>query len=63
MMHFGHVVGTDKVDSLVFGGEPFAASTVDLHVRSVYVGKQIVGQVGAVVARHLHLLEDGFIAW
>ena len=59
MGYLGHAVGTDEIDAVAVGAHPLASAAVDDDARDVDAIEQIVGIVGAVVAGHLDLLENG----
>ena len=60
MLQLCHVVGTDEISTITLRGKPLTITTVDHDARDVHTAKQIVGIVGSVVARHLHLFEFRF---
>ena len=51
-------VGADEIDAVAARAKPLAVAAIDGHAGDVDVVEQVVGEVAAVVAWHLVLLED-----
>ena len=51
-------VCADEIDAVAARAKPLAVAAIDGHAGDVDVGEQVVGEVAAVVAWHLVLLED-----
>lgn len=57
MLQLGHVVGADEEHPAAVRAEPLASPSVYGYRADAYAVEKIVGIVGPVVARHLHLGE------
>ena len=58
MILLSDIILTYDIDSVAVGAKPLSVCPVDSHAINVDAGEEVVSEVGAVIAGHLHLIPN-----